>query len=61
MKQFYNVLTPQEDFSNGLLSSVNFISAIDQAQALADFIVEFTHDVALEPKVVLPKVETLEE
>ena len=31
-----------------------------KAQALADFIAEFTHDVALEPKVSLPKVEASE-
>ena len=32
-----------------------------KAQALADFIAEFTHDVALGPEVVLPEVETSEE
>ena len=32
-----------------------------KAQALADFITEFTHDVAPEPKVILLEVETQEE
>ena len=29
-----------------------------KVQELTNFITEFTHDVALEPEVVLPKVET---
>ena len=32
-----------------------------KAQALADFIIEFTHDVDPELEVVLPEVKTLEE
>ena len=31
-----------------------------KAEALADFIAEFTYDVALEPEVILPEVETPE-
>ena len=32
-----------------------------KAQVLADFIAKFIHDVALEPEITLPEVETLEE
>ena len=32
-----------------------------KAQALADFVAKFTHDVALEPEVTLPEVEAPEE
>ena len=32
-----------------------------KAQALANFVAEFTHDAALEPKVVLSEVKALEE
>ena len=31
-----------------------------KSQALADFIAEFSHDVAPEPEMTLPEVDTLE-